>query len=113
MRNAVLCLLALALPAPISPALAQMPPTVQELGTPLPQRDPARVYAATCGYCHGTNVGPILLGRHLPADYVAKMARTGRGGMPAFRPSEVTPAELAALAAWISASPRNPAEHGQ
>lgn len=117
-----LALFALALTAP---ALAQTgtpqtgtpqtgtPPLGQQLGQVLPQRSPTRTYASTCGYCHGTNVGPILLGRHLPATYIKGMVRAGRNGMPAFRPSEVTPAELDALADWVSKAPANPTEHGQ
>ena len=111
MRKTALLLVALS-----SGALAQapgLPPSAQQLGQTLPQRAPARTYAGTCGYCHGTNVGPILLGRHLPVAYIKAMARAGRNGMPAFRPSEVTPAELDALAQWISTAPRHPEEHGQ
>ena len=88
-------------------------PSGQRLGQVLPQRTPAKTYASTCGYCHGTNVGPILLGRHLPATYIRDVVRGGRNGMPAFRPSEVTPAELDALADWISKAPANSTEHGQ
>jgi mono/diheme cytochrome c family protein len=108
--------MALALAAP---AFAQTgaPPTGQklgqQLGQPLAQRSPAKTYGSTCGYCHGTNVGPIILGRHLPATYIRDMVRGGRNGMPAFRPSEITPAELDALADWISKAPGSPTERGQ
>jgi mono/diheme cytochrome c family protein len=79
----------------------------QKLGDYLPQRAPEVVYAKVCGYCHGRNIGPILLGRKLPVDMITLVARQGRNGMPAFRPTEVTPAEMAALAKWIStAAPR-------
>lgn len=111
MRKAALFLLMLA-----SPGLAQIPAAPaagQKPGEPLPQRSAQKTYASTCGYCHGTNVGPIILGRHLRADYVRTMVRAGRNGMPAFRPSEITPAELDALTTWVSTSPGNPAEHGQ
>ncbi len=27
---------------------------------------PEHIYERSCGYCHGHNVGPILLGRDLP-----------------------------------------------
>lgn len=78
-----------------------------------PARTPAKVYASTCGYCHGRNVGPIILGRALPADYVKGMVRGGRNAMPAFRPSEISPGELAALAHWVEQSPANPKENGK
>ncbi len=76
-------------------------------------RAPATIYAKTCGYCHGHNVGPIILGRALPPEFVTMMVRNGRGAMPAFRPTEITGAELAALAGWIAAAPAGAKEHGQ
>ena len=86
------------------------------LGSPLlaapGDRSPATTYAKTCGYCHGRNVGPVILGRGLDPGIVALMVRHGQNGMPAFRPTEVTPGELAALATWIAASKTNPAEAG-
>lgn len=85
----------------------------QKLGEPQGERTPEIVYAKTCGYCHGRNVGPILLGRKLPVDYVTMTARAGRNGMPAFRPTEVSPTEMAALAKWINKSKANKQEHGQ
>jgi mono/diheme cytochrome c family protein len=75
-------------------------------------RPPERIYATNCGYCHGHNVGPLIRGRGLPSDYVATMVRHGRGPMPAFRQTEISPAELDALARWISASRPDPREHG-
>lgn len=85
----------------------------QQLGEVQGERTPDVVYAKTCGYCHGRNVGPILLGRKLPVDYISMTARAGRNGMPAFRPTEITPTEMAALAKWISKSKANKQEHGQ
>lgn len=76
-------------------------------------RPPERVYAVTCGYCHGHNVGPIILGRGIPAATVQAMVRGGRGAMPAFRPTEITNAELASLSRWIEKSKANPKEHGK
>jgi mono/diheme cytochrome c family protein len=93
-----------------APATAQ---SGQQLGQTLPQRSPAKTYASTCAYCHGHNVGPIILGRKLPVDYIKTMVHAGRNGMPAFRPTEVTPAELDALAVWISKAPKDSKEHGQ
>jgi mono/diheme cytochrome c family protein len=85
----------------------------QKLGDVQALRSPERIYATVCGYCHGRNVGPVLLGRHLPPPTIKFVARNGQNGMPAFRPSEITPAELDALAKWISAAPASKEEHGQ
>ena len=76
-------------------------------------RAPEYLYARTCGYCHGHNVGPIIRGRHLPAPVIAAMVRSGQGAMPAFKPTEITDTELQALAAWLSTAPADPREHGQ
>lgn len=76
-------------------------------------RAPQDVYRVTCGYCHGHNVGPLILGRKLPAATIQAMVRAGRGAMPAFRPTEITHAELAALGQWIEKSKPNAKEHGQ
>jgi mono/diheme cytochrome c family protein len=109
MKRLAFLALALAL-ALAAPATAD---TGQPLGQVLPQRSPAKVYASTCAYCHGHNVGPIILGRKLPVDYIKGMVHAGRNGMPAFRPTEVSPAELDALAVWISKAPKDHKEHGQ
>jgi mono/diheme cytochrome c family protein len=76
-------------------------------------RAPEYLYARTCGYCHGHNVAPIIRGRNLPAPVMAAMVRSGQGAMPAFKPTEITNAELQALAAWLSTAPADPMEHGQ
>ena len=76
-------------------------------------RPPEKIYATTCGYCHGHDVGPIIRGRKLPADAVRDIVRRGQGAMPAFRPTEISPEELTSLADWISASSADPKEHGQ
>jgi mono/diheme cytochrome c family protein len=76
----------------------------QKLGQPLGDRAPEVTYAKTCGYCHGRNVGPVILGRALAPTTIKTLVRHGRNGMPAFRPTEVTEAELTALAEWISKS---------
>ena len=44
---------------------------------------------------------------------IKAVTRHGRNGMPAFRPTEVTNAELDALAVWISKSPARTEEHGK
>lgn len=101
-------LLALACPHAAQPALA-----APALGAPQPERPPEQIYAQTCGYCHGRNVGPVIRGRALPAELVKAMVRSGPNAMPAFRPTEISNAELERLAAWIAASRADPAERGQ
>jgi mono/diheme cytochrome c family protein len=85
----------------------------QKLGQPQSERAPQEIYAKTCGYCHGRNVGPVIRGRALPAAAVALQVRHGQNGMPAFRPTEITNSELDALAKWISTSKADPAEKGK
>jgi mono/diheme cytochrome c family protein len=80
---------------------------------PASGRAPEAIYAGNCGYCHGHNVGPIIRGRKLPPQLVEYMVRNGNGAMPAFRPTEISPAELSALARWISQSADDPKEHGR
>jgi mono/diheme cytochrome c family protein len=84
----------------------------QKLGAPLGDRPPEAVYAKTCGYCHGRNVGPVILGRALTPAVTTMLVRHGRNGMPAFRPTEITNAELAALADWIAKSKAVSTESG-
>ena len=76
-------------------------------------RAPEYLYARTCGYCHGHNVGPIIRGKGHDPEAVAYIVRNGNNAMPAFRPTEITDAELAALGRWLSTSKADPKEHGQ
>lgn len=76
-------------------------------------RPPEAIYAKSCGYCHGHNVGPVIRGRGLPVETVTAFVRRGQGAMPAFRPTEISDEELTALAKWIAASKTDPKEHGQ
>jgi len=85
----------------------------QKLGEVQAQRTPDAIYAKTCGYCHGRNVGPIILGRAIPAETVKYIVRHGQNGMPAFRPTEISPSELDALATWVEKSAARKQEHGQ
>ena len=78
-----------------------------------PPRAPEAVYAKTCGYCHGQHVAPIIRGRGLPPELIAQYVRRGQRAMPAFRPTEISNSELAALAKWINASKADPKEYGQ
>jgi mono/diheme cytochrome c family protein len=108
MRRAALAAAAIALACAGAAALAG-----QKLGEPLGQRPPEVLYSQTCAYCHGSNVGPVIRGRQLPAEQVAAIVRQGRNAMPAFRPTEISRAELDVLAAWIEASKADPAEKGK
>jgi mono/diheme cytochrome c family protein len=67
-------------------------------------KGPQQIYGTICQYCHLTNVGPVLFGRQLPATYTVALVRSGRNGMPAFRPSEMSNAELLALGQWLEQS---------
>lgn len=78
-----------------------------------PPRAPEKIYAAVCGYCHGHNVGPVILGRQLPAQAIEQFVRRGQGAMPAFRQTEISNKELASLAEWIAASKTDEKEHGK
>jgi cytochrome c5 len=71
---------------------------------------PADTYEKICRYCHDTGVGPVVKGRGLQPAYIAATVRAGRNGMPAFRPSEISNAELLALSQWLerAASAPNP-----
>ncbi|MDT4886522.1 4-cresol dehydrogenase [hydroxylating] cytochrome c subunit [compost metagenome] len=84
-------------------------PTLLALGTVAPtaqaERKAQQVWADTCAYCHLNGIGPALLGRQLPPAMVQALARYGSRQMPAFRDSEISNAELTALADWISQQP--------
>lgn len=67
-------------------------------------RDGGEVYDKVCRYCHEANVGPVLKGRALPADYIQRVVRMGNRAMPAFRPSEIDDATLADVARRVSGS---------
>lgn len=103
--------LACALPAGVAAALVVMPGGAAHAQRP--DRAPDFIYARTCGYCHGHNVGPIIRGRDLPPEAIRMFVRHGNGAMPAFKPTEITDSELDALARWISTTPVDPKEKGQ
>jgi mono/diheme cytochrome c family protein len=91
----------------IAPALALFLATAAHAQERLPEA----VYRATCAYCHGhyvapgVTVAPELQGRKLPPALVSSFVRNGLGRMPAFQPTAISDAELAALSLWIQASP--------
>jgi len=68
------------------------------------ERSGARVYQSVSALCHETRVGPPLLGRQLPPDLVRYFVRHGRNGMPTFRVSEISEAELVATARYVAES---------
>lgn len=76
-------------------------------------RAPEEIYSQTCGYCHGVNVGPVIRGRNLPPALTKAFVRMGPNAMPAFRETEITDAELDALATWLQQSEADPKERGQ
>lgn len=98
--------------AGLAAAAATAQTTPSNVAPPNP-REPERVYRQTCGYCHGHNVAPLIRGRGLDPATVEYVVRHGNGAMPAFKPTEITNQELAALAKWISASRADPQEHGK
>jgi len=98
--------------AAVGAAVATTPPAIEPPPSATP-RPPETVYKQTCGYCHGANVGPVIRGRGLEPDAIKYMVRHGLNGMPAFRPTEISDAELAAVAEWIKASKADPKEHGR
>lgn len=63
------------------------------------------VYDKVCGYCHETNVGPVITGRNLMPDYIRTVVRSGNRAMPAFRESEISDAVLAEVVKLVSSSP--------
>jgi hypothetical protein len=69
-----------------------------------PPREPNYVYQITCHYCHDNGIGLVLKGAHLPPERIQLAVRQGHASMPAFAPSYITDAELAALAQMISES---------
>lgn len=74
---------------------------------------PEQVWAATCGYCHGRpGLAPELRGRGLPEPVIIAFVRNGAPGMPPFHESELSDAEVDALAQWIRQAPA-PVQEGQ
>lgn len=113
MKGLIGPVLAIGAMACAAPLFASQTLAGQKLGEAQALRSPEVIYAKTCGYCHGRNVGPIILGRALPADSIKYIVRHGQNGMPAFRQTEVKPSELDALATWIEKSTVRSGEHGQ
>ena len=71
-------------------------------------RDASHLYASSCTYCHDTGVAPNLRGVGWPKEYVSVRVRMGYQAMPAFKPSEISESEIAALATWLADQPLPP-----
>jgi mono/diheme cytochrome c family protein len=84
--------------------LASVAALVAAGGVQAAWRDGGEVYDKVCRYCHEANVGPVLKGRALPAEYVQRVVRHGNRAMPAFRATEIDDATLADVARLINAS---------
>lgn len=69
-------------------------------------RTPARVYAATCHFCHDTGIAPPLRGAYYPPERIRFVVRHGDGAMIAFTPVAISHAELAALIGWLERAAR-------
>ncbi|MDG2090283.1 MAG: cytochrome c [Gammaproteobacteria bacterium] len=63
-----------------------------------------QIFDKVCQYCHINDVGPILTGRNLPPIYFSTIARNGQNAMPAFRPTELSAADLEKVANFLSQS---------
>lgn len=86
--------------------IAAASPAAQARERAAPSRPPAEIWRSTCSYCHeGKAFAPALRGRALPPAAIVAIARQGANGMPPFHASEISDADLEALARWISASP--------
>ena len=68
-------------------------------------RDSAQLWRATCALCHGVGVGPELLGRPWTPAVLTVWLRHGPGAMPTFAAAQISDAEIAALAHWVSQQP--------
>lgn len=102
--------LALALLAAAGPLAAQEPELTAQ------QDQGRKLYQSTCLYCHGEKVwGTFTLQRRLGADhgllekrtdlvapFVKNVVRNGLGSMPAYRRTELTDADVDAIAAYLT-----------
>lgn len=67
-------------------------------------RDGAQVYAKTCSFCHDTGIGPALVGRNLPPEYISTVVRNGFRAMPTFRSAEIDDIALEELSIYVSSA---------
>ena len=68
-------------------------------------RDSRQVWDVTCGYCHGASLAPPLLGARPDPALTRFAVRHGPGAMPSFTPTQISDAELKALADWLQTQP--------
>jgi mono/diheme cytochrome c family protein len=71
-------------------------------------RAPALIWKGSCAYCHGTPIAQALFGRSLGVTAIGFYVRNGVLAMPPFHRSEISDAELVALARWIDVQPPPP-----
>ncbi len=109
----------LALAATLASAAQALPATSER---PLSPDTGERAFHARCGYCHEAGgTGTMMLERRLGKDralladrtdlkgaYVQVVVRRGLKSMPAISRVEVTDAELARIAAFLSRAPGKP-----
>jgi len=84
----------------------------------LPSHEPAAVFGRICASCHGpTGWGTRALARRMPREQALltnrrdltpevlhAVLRHGIGSMPSFTPTDISDAEIDALAAWLASS---------
>ena len=69
-------------------------------------KNSAQIYQSLFIYCHGTGIGPAILGRHYSPQALMIFVRNGINTMPTFRQTEINNKELEDLAKWVEqASP--------
>jgi mono/diheme cytochrome c family protein len=80
-------------------------PQIVSVTFTLPKGDVgAAAYGRTCGYCHDMKIGPTLRGREFDREAVKYFVRNGSRAMPAFRQSEISDAELDAIATLVASN---------
>ena len=91
-------------------AAALTAPAAEPDGNPV---EGGRLYLAYgCYECHGTTgagggaAGPRLAPNPLPQAAIQAKVRTSSGRMPVYAPSVITDSQIAAIAAYLRASPR-------
>lgn len=100
---------ALAVVLPVAGAAQTLPHTPSQTGrAPRGQVDHVaaarHIYGALCSSCHEEHIGPNLRGLGLPEQLIVQTVRHGQSAMPAFAATEISDADLAALARIIATS---------
>jgi (+)-pinoresinol hydroxylase len=97
-------------------ASAAGPLAAQEPALTAPQEQGRKLFQSTCIHCHGAKVwGTFALERRLGPDrgllekrtdlvapFVKSVVRNGLGSMPAYRRTELTDADVDAIAAYLT-----------